>query len=234
MHLSPRSNFFDVWVLRALWALSIALTTPAKAFATTDGHFETWNQVFAFYKINDHWSGFFEAQPRISLDEYSNNRLLIRPAVFYFLSPKVSVSIGYLWAPVFQPKRIYEDRLWQQLQIESTIGQNKVFYRFRLEQRWIENNSGTAHRARFWLRTFWHLGSESIQLATTDEVFFHLNDAGFSIQNGFDQNRLFVGPLFKVSNQLSIEAGYLNNYINRIGTSERMNHAIYSFVMFNL
>ena len=46
-----------------------------------------------------------------------------------------------------------------------------------------------------------------------DEVFFGLNDTDWGQNSGFDQNRFYVGPAYRLSKNWRVEIGYLNNHI---------------------
>ena len=61
-----------------------------------------------------------------------------------------------------------------------------------------------------------------------DEVFIHLNDTNWGADGGFDQNRLFLGFGWKrdLTSRCRVEAGYLNQHVNRSGRTDVANHLV--------
>ncbi len=62
---------------------------------------------------------------------------------------------------------------------------------------------------------------------------FNLNNTDWGARSGFDQNRFFFGLGYKLneSGSLSLEVGYLNQYLYRRSATDRMNH-IFSVNLF--
>lgn len=224
------------WVLKVFFISILVLTGTMSAQAELDERFEVWNLFFITGPLIGNLHGYLEIQPRFTLVGEKNHRLLLRPALKYRLNQQVSVWAGYGWTPIFQPQFRNENRLWQQFQYETHLGEVEWIFRTRFEERWIQNTAGpseTAYRLRQWVRSLWPTSIEWLRFAATDEVFIHLNTLKKGPHSGLDQNRLFLGGLFRVSPMVSIETGYLNNYVWREGT-DRLNHVMYSFFMYKI
>jgi hypothetical protein len=62
----------------------------------------------------------------------------------------------------------------------------------------------------------------------TNELFVGLNDTRWSQRSGYDQNRAFVGGAWQASGKLRIEAGYMNQHINRAAMDETRGNLVLS------
>ncbi len=180
-----------------------------------------------------------EAQPRVGnlQDRGTSNdfsMLILRTALGYQLTPKISVWQGYAWVPIFEPEHLNENRIFQQIQIKNKFHKLDIVNRTRLEERWIENTEKTSIRARHLLRLTYPLDrKERWLLVGSNEVFVTLKGVPNGPANGFDQNRLFVGINRKLNKNISLETGYMNQYVNtRDPLSDRMNHIIWLGVNF--
>ncbi len=228
-------SLFRTWIFCALGALC-GLFASFNAWADLDTRLESWNLFFVTAPISGQWDVYAEAQPRLTLSGTANHRLLIRPAVRYRITPALSGWLGYAWTPTFEPGFRNENRIWQQLQYEVPFRGWTFNLRSRLEERWIADTREAgqpAYRLRQWFRALISTPIDLLCLALTDEAFFNLNTIDGGTRSGFDQNRLFIGGNWRVSEMLSIEGGYLNNLVN-LPSNDRMNHVLYTFVMWNI
>lgn len=193
----------------------------------TENNFAQWTSLFTQGTLGrPDYGWYFETQNRLN-DGYElgdtpnarfvrGNRLLVRTAVRWMPESLKGwqFHLGYGWTPNLSPERD-ESRIYQQVSWQTTAGLWTWAVRWRLEQRWIENTSAeTAWRTRLLLRGQYALNeSGNLQLVVWDEAFYHLNDVTNGPRSGFDQNRLFVGPQFRVTPQARLEVGYMNNWI---------------------
>lgn len=171
-------------------------------------------------------------QDRGTRNDYT--QLILRPVVGYQLTPKVSIWQGYAWTPTFEPKNLNEHRIFQQLQIKNKFHKLELVNRSRLEERWIENTGKTSIRFRHLLRVMHPIDKkERWFLVGSNEIFVALNGVPNGPAAGFDQNRLFAGVNRKLNQNMNMEAGYMNQYVNtRDPVSDRMNHIIWLGVNF--
>lgn len=170
-----------------------------------------------------------ELQPRWREEGEDLDQLLIRPAVFYQLSSKSSVWLGYANVNSYPAGRNSnnEDRLWQQFSYQfDPIADIAISSRTRFEQRWFDNSSDTGYRLRQMIKLSRPIASlPNLSWVVSDEYFFNTNDTDWGAHSGFDQNRLFVGAGYKIHPTAKVEMGYLNQYLNGVRV-DRMNHAL--------
>lgn len=193
---------------------------------------QAWT-LFAAWGRQDRVRFYAEAQPRVRIDDGQLDRLLLRPAVGYALTPATSLWLGYAWTPSFTPQFRNEHRPFQQLLFEHKFGLVSLVNRARLEQRFIEDAGGMSWRARHMARGLLRLGHGSrVSLVVFDEIFVNANGVARGPGAGFDQNRLFAGLNVRLGDW-QIETGYMNNYVVR-PNSDRMNHNLMTMVVFVL
>jgi len=175
------------------------------------------------------WRWYAELQPRFRDEGSHFDQVLIRPAVLYDFNKQTSAWLGYANVITDPAGResFEEHRIWQQILHNFTpIGEIKIQSRTRLEQRFIENSHKTGHKIRQMLRVTAPSGiSPRLLLVAYDEYFLNLNDTDYGAERGFDQNRAFVGVNWALDNQMKLEVGYLNQYING-QRADLMNHVL--------
>lgn len=177
----------------------------------------------------ENWRWYAELQPRFRDEGENFDQVLIRPAVLYDFNKQTSAWLGYanvITDPAGR-KSFEEHRIWQQILHNFTpINGINIQSRTRLEQRFIENSHKTGHKIRQMLRVTAPSGiSPRLLLVAYDEYFLNLNDTDYGAERGFDQNRAFVGVNWALDNQMKLEVGYLNQYVNGQRT-DAMNHVL--------
>jgi hypothetical protein len=158
---------------------------------------------------------------------------LLRVGVDYYLHPNAFFTVGYGNIityqygdmPVNHP--FNEHRIWQQFNQKNSIGRFEIQHRYRLEQRFMDNyvkqgttyeRSGTNYRNRIRYRCMAILPinhksmeNNTLFLNVNDEVFLGFGEGiGTNI---LDQNRLQFALGFKFNSALTLQAGYLNQYL---------------------
>lgn len=150
------------------------------------------------------------------------NQFLLLGGMGYPFSSTLSLFAGPGWilTKTTQGDTTNEIRFWQQLNWgavrNSTLSLDS---RTRLEERINTQYSQVAlrFRERLWIRMpFKNLPKYSFSFF--DEVFFNLNHPEWTSPRSFEQNRAFIGIAKQLTNNVSIDAGYLNQYLrsNRI------------------
>ena len=173
----------------------------------------------------------FDAHWRLRNDSDGFNQSIIRPGLGYALDDLQTIWAGYGWiktSPV-TGNDFDEHRIWQQWTASPTLGAWKLLHRSRFEQRWVETGNDVGLRWRQMLRGQKILtGCPQWSAIVWDEAFFHLNDTDWGARSGFDQNRAFIGVGFKrcQHDRIRTEIGYLNQFINRQGAPDGMNHIL--------
>ncbi len=186
-----------------------------------------WLNVTGFGPVRGKLLAWAEVQTRFGEDVSRLSQSIIRPGLGYQVSKSVQIYAGYGRITNHTPgPDVGEDRLWQQLSWSGApIAGGVISTRSRLEQRFVESGSDTGWRLRHWTKFNRPLRpGADLALVLTSEVFVALDDTDWGARSGFDQMRNFAGVGFTVAPKARIEAGYMNQYINRIGSNDRMNH----------
>ena len=220
--------------------LLIILFAGGSAKAQTQ--FMGWAATFQNYKVNDKFGLYFDAQWRSTAQVQQMNALLLRPGINFYLSPAFTFTTGYAFIPQQRISNgvtgyLPEHRIWEQLVFTHKVkaARATVSHRMRLEHRFIprhhaEGNSlvrdghRTAGRLRYFTRAVVPLGStpgKGMFAAVQNEIFFHTADGG-----SFDQNRAYVAAGYRMSRQLDLEMGYMNQYIAGAGGVSTNNHIL--------
>lgn len=227
--LSARSQAF-------LLTLLAAAALPARVGAETLDDTGLWfaafgNGEFASLPDDSRLRWWFDAHYRLRDDTDGFNQSIVRPGAGYAIDDEQVVWAGYAWirtSPVMG-EDFDEHRFWQQWTATPSIGDWRFLHRSRFEQRWVETGEDVGLRWRQLARAQKILTDcPQWSLVLWDEVFFHLNDTDWGAEAGLDQNRAFVGLGYKrcANDRGRIEIGYLNQFINRQGGTDGMNHIL--------
>ena len=215
-------------------AVLFALTASA-ARAETDDDNRIWLNLNAQGKLPVgalNW--YAELQPRWRENGRDFDQLLFRPAVFYEVSERASLWVGYANAQTRTTRSgtAEEHRIWQQFSCTFKLGSATLQSRTRLEQRALDTGDDIGHRIRQMFRVTLPLEkSPKFSLVGSNEVFINLNDTDWGARSGFDQNRLFLGAGYSLTSNLRLEAGYLNQYVDT-ATINRRNHVLSTTLSF--
>lgn len=210
-----------------------AVSWGGQARAQTSEEFQLWGGWFATGQLDSSTPG-----ARLWLDAHlrrggAGTVMILRPGVGVALTPWMSLWGGYGWVPTFDDAgtRTDEHRIWQQLILSARLNTGVPAYallehapppgfvvqsRTRFEQRFHETGHDVALRVREFVRiNYKPWSSVPVGVALWDELFVGVGDDDWAVQ-GFDQNRLFVGPAFySSSGDYRVEMGYLFVYLRR-------------------
>jgi hypothetical protein len=208
---------------------------------------QTWISLNTVTKFSEHWGVVADAHIRENGFFESNNFYFLRGGFSYIPNASVSLTAGYahMWlAPTKDGWSTYadENRVYQQAQLLTKVGNVSVLQRLRNEQRWQEKiaNDEPTGELRFTDRIR-YLASFTIpifsdkkmpSLVLSDELLIHFGKE--VVYNTFDQNRLFVGIRQNINSKLSYDFGYMNVYQQKYtGYQYDMNHTIRLFFYLN-
>jgi len=214
--------------LSHLAAVSTLLAaTPAAA--QTDNDAQVWVNLTATGSIKDRLIYFAEIQPRAADDASRLDQLILRPAIGWKLSDRVSVFQGYARVVTYVGDRDArrEDRSFQQVTWTLPQGRRaEIQSRTRLEQRWRDDGDDMGLRLREMIRgeIAFARDGRGVRALGYAELFVGLNRTDWNTRPGFDQLRSFAGVEVPVGARSTIEAGYLNQLADRSGRAVRMNH----------
>ena len=208
---------------------------------------QTWVSLNTVTKFSDHWGVVADAHIRTNGILHDNNFYFLRGGITYIPNSKVALTAGYahMWlAPTKEGWSTYSDenRIYQQAQLTSKVGNVSILQRLRNEQRWQEKivNDESTGENRFTDRVR-YLVSFTIpvfkkktapSLVISDEILVHFGKE--VIYNTFDQNRLFIGIKQTISPKLSFDFGYMNLYQQKYsGYQYDRNHTLRLFFYLN-
>lgn len=211
-------------VITALVLLTSILSTNAQSELTGEDDFGSWFMYFGTNKIADRWSIHTEAQFRYYEMASNFNQTLLRTGLNYHINPDAIATLGYGFIdtdPTFtefdeissnnlvRNNSISEHRIFEQFILKNKVWEFKLEHRYRLEQRFVQNNytgeSNTLHRARYRIQMTLPL-TDIFFLNFYDEIFINLQDSAFG------QNRAYAALGVNVTEDLSMQFGYLKNH----------------------
>lgn len=171
---------------------------------------------------------FAEIQPRFGDGVSRLDQLLLRPAIGWKFSDAVSAYLGYAHVvlPIDNGKDRNEERTFVQLSWTlGNIAGGNLSSRSRMERRRLSDGDDTGWRARQMLRFVRPLADpKRIRALVSVEGFAALDDTDWGARSGFDQLRSFVGVEVPLKGRSTLEAGYLNQLVNRTAGDQRVNH----------
>ena len=224
-----QSRYFTILFL-------LALSLPRLSYSQTIDDTGLWMATFGNGKFksleeSSPFRWWFDNHLRFADDNGGFNQSIIRPGLGYALSDGHALWTGYAWirtSPIVG-EDFDEHRNWQQWTLNQSFSNLSVLHRSRFEQRWVETGEDIGLRWRQMLRGQLTLTNvPQWSLIAWDEAFFHLNDTDWGTETGFDQNRAFLGVGYKrcAHAKVRTEIGYLNQFVNRQGASDRMTHIL--------
>lgn len=211
-------------ILIASSVIALALSNPVVADDTVED-FQTWGNITATgsFSSNPKIKWWLEGQGRFGNDSSRFSQGIIRPGIGYAINEKTTIWLGYAWIPTSFPfagqSPFNEHRVWQQLLWSNPYSFGTITSRTRMEQRTfdIQGSTDVGHRFRQFLK--WTVPmpavSPKVSFVLLDEIFINLNNVDTGARSGFNQNRIFAGIAYKVSNIATAEIGYMNQYFNR-------------------
>jgi hypothetical protein len=165
--------------------------------------------------LGDQWLVHAEVQPRFNDDVSQVDQVILRGGIGRRLGPRVTVWGGYGYFPRWNGGPVtHEQRSWEQLSVTfPTLGKWAPSLRLRQEQRFLEQWGDASHRFRALGRLVHPIGASPWSFAVWDEYFVTLDDTANGPAQGFDQNRLYVTTLRKISSSVTFEVGYMWQHV---------------------
>lgn len=181
------------------------------------------------------WRLWLDVQLRFGDDASKFSQGIIRPGLGYSLSRAWTVWLGYAWIqtdPPYAGSTTYEKRLWEQASWARAFGTTRLSSRTRLEQRFLNSGSETGLRLREMAKVVQPLGS-IWSAVLYDEYFYNLNSTNYGATAGSDRNRLFIGPGIAASKSVTVEIGYLHQYIFGTNGPDKTDNILAASVFWN-
>ncbi|PWA05332.1 DUF2490 domain-containing protein [Flavobacterium psychrotolerans] len=208
---------------------------------------QSWFSLNNNLKFNDHWSLLADFHIRRNNFVSDDSFYFVRGGLSYMPNSKVSFALGYghMWVAPSKPEWNTfsdENRIYQQTQLSTKIGEVGILQRIRNEQRWQEkivNDEPTGinrftDRVRYLLSVnipvFKKKNMPSLVIA--DEILIHFGKE--VVFNTLDQNRIFIGIKQAINPKLSFDFGYMNVYQQKYsGYQYDSNHTLRLFFYYN-
>ena len=225
-------------------ALAFASLSLTSLFAQKqiDDQVHGWVAYQGNHKLNSQFDLHTEYQWRRADGFADWQQSLARVGLDYKLNTNCSFSGGYGWVLSYPygsqpiPSQTIEHRLWQQVILKQPLGNFQVQHRYRLEQRWIDNQF--KQRMRYRAQVLIPLQKSFVDkkhglfMNVNDEVFLGFGK-GIG-KNILDQNR-FIGAVgYQFNKDFQIQMGYLNQFVIKTdGLHMERNHTLWTSVAYN-
>ncbi len=209
--------------------------------------FQTWVSLNSVTKFSEHWGVAADVHLRTNDFFQDNNFFFLRGGIAYIPNSKFSFTGGYahMWLAPRNPTWSTfsdENRIYQQVQMNTKSGNVSILQRLRNEQRWQEiivNDVETgknkfSNRVRYLISTTIPIFKKKTapSLVLSDELLIQFGKD--IVYNTFDQNRFFVGIKQAINPKLSFDFGYMNVYQQKsTGYQYDMNHTLRLFFYLN-
>ena len=200
--------------------LFLMLLLPFFSFAQDD-KMGNWLMYFGTNRISENFSIHTEIQFRNHTVVPNNTeQWLLRTGLNYHFSDKSTLTTGYAYIPSYvyeseqKSPENEEHRIWQQFILTNKLGRVKFEHRYRVEQRWV--NQDYKNRLRYRLMLFVPLNKPDIEKGTLflgvyDEIFLNTKESFF------DRNRLYGALGYQINKDINIQAGMLHQQLSNSG-----------------
>lgn len=207
-------------MVKRLLTLTFLTTFLTTAQEIGDDRLGSWHMYFGTNRISENWSIHTEGQLRYFEQATNFNQLLLRTGLNYHINPDAIVTLGYAFIETDGSFEEFdnevnsvEHRIFEQLILKNKVARFSFEHRYRLEQRFVrfgENGSPdysrvTEHRIRYRLQVTLPL-TKIFFLNFYNEIFLNLQG------NVYGQNRLYGALGANITDNLSVQAGYLKNH----------------------
>ncbi len=182
-----------------------------------------WIMYFGQNRLSDQFSIHSEVQYRnhkVSPVYENIEQLLIRFGGNYHFADNAIASAGYAYiaSHEYESEQNYpeseEHRIWQQFLLYNLVGRVKFEHRYRVEQRWV--NDDYKNRLRYRLMLFIPINNKKIVPKTWliglyDEIFLNTEEVFF------DRNRLYGALGYQFNSSTQVQVGLLHQQVNTFG-----------------
>jgi long-subunit fatty acid transport protein len=178
-----------------------------------------WAMYFGNSNIrNTPWQIHSELQLRNKNLINKSEQLLLRSGIIYKFKENNSLGLGYAFLMNYDGTELFlqpdntENRIWQQFINRNKINRVNLEHRYRIEQRWKENEY--SNRIRYRLQITIPLNKQNIEKGTIlinmyDEIFLEFDNTPY------DRNRFYTAFGYQFNKNSQIQLGYLSQYVNQ-------------------
>jgi hypothetical protein len=211
----------------------IILITPITLLAQ-ENDFGNWIIYLGNKKINEKFNWHQEAQYRNFNFIGNTEQLLLRTGLGYNLSENnnnILLGYGFIYSEPYieninKKTSFSEHRIYQQFITRQAFSRFSLQHRYRLEQRFFENDF--RFRLRYFLAVNIALNNKewmnkTFYLSAYNEIFINTE------QNYYDRNRLYGGIGYLFSKYIKAEIGVMNQTTTKVSRNQ-LN--IFTFINF--
>ena len=199
------------------YIIVIAFLMPFVA-SSQDSDMGNWLIYIGNKKLDNQWNVHHEVQYRNYNAIGDLEQLLLRTGIGKNLTEgnnNLLLGYGFIrsenYANAEDKIVINEHRIFQQFITKQSIGKINVQHRYRFEQRFVEDDFKL--RFRYFLGLSYPL-TDQFYLSSYNEIFIN------TVQNAFDRHRLYGGLGYKVSSQVKVELGYMNQFLTALNRDQ--------------
>lgn len=199
------------------YIIVIAFLMPFVA-SSQDSDMGNWLIYIGNKKLDNQWNVHHEVQYRNYNAIGDLEQLLLRTGIGKNLTEgnnNLLLGYGFIrsenYANAEDKIVINEHRIFQQFITKQSIGKVNVQHRYRFEQRFVEDDFKL--RFRYFLGLSYPL-TDQFYLSSYNEIFIN------TVQNAFDRHRLYGGLGYKVSSQVKVELGYMNQFLTALNRDQ--------------
>ncbi|WP_375324843.1 DUF2490 domain-containing protein [Flagellimonas sp. GZD32] len=187
-----------------------------------------WYMYFGTNKVSERFSIHTEAQFRFYEATSNFNQMLLRTGLNYHINPNAIATAGYGYIDTDNTFFEFENevnskehRIFEQFILKNKVWELLFEHRYRLEQRFLDFDGvkDTQHRARYRIQMTLPL-TDTFFLNFYDELFINLQD------DLFGQNRLYGAVGVNITENSSIQIGYLRNQFSN-AVYDRLQFAVF-------
>jgi hypothetical protein len=166
------------------------------------------------------------------MSDYS--RTALRTQLARAVSKSTALGVGFEFQEPAAAYNRRERRIWQQVQVQHDVRGWSLSHRARLEERWLQHAESVVVRTRYQLRASHPVARSSPwSWQVFQEFLYTLRGSPRGAAQGVDRQRLGGGLSRAVSSRLTLEGGYMWQYINRPGSQPgQVDHAIVTGVLY--
>jgi hypothetical protein len=206
--------------------------TPLQAQKQVTHQSQYWLRYYGKYNLSPDWDITLEIEDRrFFKDNRQANWVLPRVIVERKLRAGWSAGIGFTYYTSTNPAdpskptavTVPELRPHQELSYKQEVKNLTIGHRFKLEERWTRNSSGSkltdgySFKARFryqlqlqYLLVKKKSAARTLTAKASDEIMLNLGHS--IVQNTFDQNRAYLALNYVISDNLQVVLGYMNYF----------------------
>lgn len=148
------------------------------------------------------------------------------------INSNAAIWIGYLhnWSYPLNSHGLHENRTYQDLVLNTALGELNLTARSRFDQRIRDDNNQTGYRIRQSIVINYPLSSinKNLSLFLGDELYSYVNNSAFGT-SGLSENRAQIGFAFQFNQKITTEIGYVADYLySKTGNDMLVNNLLFN------